>query len=188
VPVKLVEMKYEKTNHLMQVLTPGSPYNSTERINDITFKVLISEFLRARELLERNDPRRIFDRVDFINEYPLFIEIDIYGDNSEPHYEREYNEFKGAVESKLVGLISKMGQCCKSELDADKIKIVPYPRTYKKNDERYAFDYCYFFGASVARDASVDLMKAVQIWAIDIIKTKKDRKYLGVRVFETKKS
>lgn len=81
-----------------------------------------------------------------------------------------------------------MSTLCKADLDADRVRIVPYPRTYKKNDERYAFDYCYFFGAWLTRDASLDLMKAVQQWSIDIIKTKKERKYLGVKVFETKKS
>lgn len=81
-----------------------------------------------------------------------------------------------------------MVQVSKSLLDADKLRIVPYPRTYKKQDDRFAFDYCYFFGAAAAKDAAPDLMKAVQMWSQEIVKLKKERKNLCVRVFETKKS
>jgi hypothetical protein len=77
---------------------------------------------------------------------------------------------------------------CKADLEADKLRVVPYPRTYKKNDDRFTFDYCYFFGAVVAKDTTIDTFKAVQGWSHEIMKIKKDRKFLGVKVFETKKS
>jgi hypothetical protein len=77
---------------------------------------------------------------------------------------------------------------CKPDIEADRLRIVPYPRTYKKNDDRFAFDYCYFFGAVVAKDIAIDTFKAVQGWSHEIMKIKKDRRFLGVKIFETKKS
>lgn len=72
----------------MTILTPGSPYNSTERINDITFKVLLNEIRRGNDLMMVEQYKRVFEKVDFINEYPLFIEIDICGENVEPTHEK----------------------------------------------------------------------------------------------------
>ena len=44
--------------------------------------------------MHHNEIKKIFDKTDFLNEYPLFIEIDIYGDNSDgscDNLEKEYN-------------------------------------------------------------------------------------------------
>ena len=40
----------------MCVVTPGSAYNSTERVNEITFKVLEDELKRANELMMLKRP------------------------------------------------------------------------------------------------------------------------------------
>jgi len=66
----------------MNIITPASEYNSTERVNHITFKVIEFEIRRARELLfvTKGFPE-ICKKVDFFNSYPLCIEIDICGNN-----------------------------------------------------------------------------------------------------------
>ncbi len=64
----------------MCVVTPGSIYNSTERVNEITFKVIEEEIKRANELMLLKRPlSEVCKKVDFINSFPLFIEIDICG-------------------------------------------------------------------------------------------------------------
>lgn len=74
-PVTIMSCSFKETSKsLMCVVTPGSIYNSTERVNEITFKVLEEEIKRANELLLLKRPlSEICKKVDFINSYPLFI-------------------------------------------------------------------------------------------------------------------
>ena len=51
-PLTIMSCSLENTTrNIMCVVTPGSIYNSTERVNEITFKVLEDEFKRANELM-----------------------------------------------------------------------------------------------------------------------------------------
>ena len=64
----------------MQVMTPADEYNSTERVNMITEKVLVDEIKRGFEILSaKRDISEVCKKVDFFNMYPLFVEIDIIG-------------------------------------------------------------------------------------------------------------
>ena len=78
-----------KKEFQMFVTTPGTMYNSTVRVNKITFKVLAEEIKRAAHLLEANrEIREVCRKMDFIDRFPLFIEIDICGFNSSKEDER----------------------------------------------------------------------------------------------------
>jgi poly(A) polymerase Pap1 len=73
----------DKNPLLMSVITPASEYNSTERVNAVTYKVLFEEIRRATEiLLSRKDLSEVCKKADFFGSYPLFVEIDITGVNS----------------------------------------------------------------------------------------------------------
>lgn len=131
-PVKIVEMATEKSTSIMTVYTPGVAFNSTMRINEITFRVIMKELKRANELMQKREVKRIFDKTDFFNEYPLFIEIDVCGENTESHHEKEYNEFLGTIQSKFVQLLSKLCSNNKTDIETEKVKVVPNPRVYRK--------------------------------------------------------
>ena len=65
---------------MMTTMTPGSLKNSTDRINEITFEIIASEIERGSEILNfNNDLWALCQKSNFINEYPLFIEIDVCG-------------------------------------------------------------------------------------------------------------
>ena len=131
-PVKIVPMETEKGNSIMTVFTPGVAFNSTTRINEITFRVIMKEIKRANELIEKRDIKRIFEKSDFFNEYPVFIEIDICGENTEPHHVKDYNEFLGSVQSKIVTLLSRLCSCNKTDIENSRVFIAPNPRIFKK--------------------------------------------------------
>ncbi len=59
---------------LMSVITPASEYNSTERVNIITEKVLIDEIKRGAEILyAKRDIAEVCRKVDFFSSFPLFM-------------------------------------------------------------------------------------------------------------------
>ncbi len=56
VPVRLSPLPSNTTEDkapqaLMSVITPASEYNSTERVNPVTYKVLCDEIRRAAEIM-----------------------------------------------------------------------------------------------------------------------------------------
>ena len=83
---------------MMTVITPGSYYNSTERVNEITFDIIASEIERGSEILNyNNDLWNLVQKSNFINEYPLYIEIDICGAERNKEHEKDYKDFQGSV-------------------------------------------------------------------------------------------
>lgn len=87
VPVRLTPLPAntieDKNPSLMSVITPASEYNSTERVNAITYKVLFEEIRRATEiLLSRKDLSEVCKKADFFGTFPLYVEIDINGQNT----------------------------------------------------------------------------------------------------------
>lgn len=68
---------------LMSVATPASEYNSTERVNAVTYKVISEEIRRANEILQfRKDFSEVCRKIDFFSAFPIFVEIDINGHNA----------------------------------------------------------------------------------------------------------
>lgn len=70
VPIQLVDPKEERemnSQAMMTVITPGSYYNSTERVNEITFEVLNREICRASEILSygKADFEALCQKADF---------------------------------------------------------------------------------------------------------------------------
>ena len=64
----------------MSVITPASEYNSTERVNTVTYKVISEEIQRAHQImLARKSLSDVCKKIDFFGAFPLFVEIDITG-------------------------------------------------------------------------------------------------------------
>jgi poly(A) polymerase len=137
VPVRLIPpsgpIDEKSTPPLMSVITPASEYNSTERVNAITEQVLVSEIRRAAEILSaRKDIADVCKKVDFFSNFPLFIEMDIYGLGSSKEEEKDYKDFQGLVESRILKLLSIILRHYKSNIENGSFKIVPFPKMFKK--------------------------------------------------------
>lgn len=72
VPANTTEEK--NSTALMSVITPASEYNSTERVNTITYNVISYEIRRANEILSyKRDWNEVCRKIDFFSNFPLFI-------------------------------------------------------------------------------------------------------------------
>ncbi len=55
--------------------------------------------------------------MDFFSIYPLFVEIDITGSNGNKDDEKDYKDFQGLVESRILKLIQIICKYHKKEID-----------------------------------------------------------------------
>jgi hypothetical protein len=60
------------------------------------------------------------------------VEIDINGQNGSKDDEKEYKDFQGLVESRILKLVQIMIRYHKKEIDDGSFKIVPNPKMFKK--------------------------------------------------------
>ena len=69
---------------------------------------------------------------DFFSHYPLFIEMDICGTNSSKEQEKDYKDFQGLVESRILKLLQNIIRFYKSSIEEEVLKVVPFPKMFKK--------------------------------------------------------
>ena len=60
------------------------------------------------------------------------MEIDINGHNTSKDDEKEYKDFQGLVESRILKLIQTIIRYYKKEIDDGSFKVVPNPKMFKK--------------------------------------------------------
>lgn len=60
------------------------------------------------------------------------MEIDINGHNTSKDDEKEYKDFQGLVESRILKLIQTIIRYHKKEIDDGSFKVVPNPKMFKK--------------------------------------------------------
>lgn len=77
-------------------------------------------------MFKRADFQTLCEKVNFINSYDFFIEIDICGTE-----EKDYKDFFGSVESKILILLNSIIAYNKKDLEKG-LKIAPFPKSYKK--------------------------------------------------------
>lgn len=117
----------------MSVITPASEYNSTERVNTVTYKVISDEIQRANQImLARKSLSDVCKKIDFFSAFPLFVEIDITGQSKSKDDEKQYKDFQGIVESKILKLIQNIIRYHKKEIDDGSFKVIPFPKMFKK--------------------------------------------------------
>jgi poly(A) polymerase Pap1 len=117
----------------MSIFTPGSAKNSTERINEITYDTISNELERGYQILGfQKDVEYLCQKADFINQFPLFIEIDICGKNLGKEQEKDYQDWQGSIEAKVLVLLSNILKYNKKEIESKKLTVVPNPKVYLK--------------------------------------------------------
>lgn len=130
-PSPISEPKFKDS--MMCVVTPGSEYNSTERVNTITYKVLSEELRRANEIMSsKRDYNEVCRKADFFNNFPLFMEIDICGVNKGKDDIKDYKDFQGLVESRVLKLLQNILKYHKKEIEDNSFRVVPNPKIFKK--------------------------------------------------------
>jgi poly(A) polymerase Pap1 len=60
------------------------------------------------------------------------VEIDITGQSGSKEDEKEYKDFQGLVESRILKLIQIICRYHKKEIDEGILKVVPFPKMFKK--------------------------------------------------------
>ena len=99
----------------------------------ITERVIVSEIRRASEILyARRDIAEVCRKVDFFSTFPLFIEMDICGYNKSKEDEKDYKDFQGLVESRILKLLQNIQRFYKSFIEEGSFRIVPFPKMFKK--------------------------------------------------------
>lgn len=86
-PVALIEPEKQaielsqNEKAMMTVFTPCNHYNSTGRVNRITFEVINEELKRASQIMQfkRGDFQALCQKKDIIATHNLFVEIDVCG-------------------------------------------------------------------------------------------------------------
>lgn len=71
-------------------------------------------------------------KVDFFSIFPLFIEMDICGINKSKAEEKDFKDFQGLVESRVLKLLQNIQRFYKKEIEEGSFKIVPFPKMFKK--------------------------------------------------------
>jgi poly(A) polymerase len=138
VPVRLnppppTQAEEKGSQTFMNVITPASEYNSTERVNIITYRVIADEIKRASEILyAKRDIAEVCKKVDFFSIFPLFIEMDICGANNSKEEEKDFKDFQGLVESRVLKLLQNIQRFYKKEIEDGSFRIVPFPKMFKK--------------------------------------------------------
>lgn len=57
---------------------------------------------------KRTDFQTLCQKSDFVNSYPMFIEIDICGSKTTIDDKKDYKDFQGSVEAKIIILLQKI--------------------------------------------------------------------------------
>ena len=83
-------------------------------------------------MLVKRPLSEVCKKIDFFNSYPLFIEIDICGKNGSKQDEKDYKEFQGSVESRILRLLLMIIDSHKRHIEEETLKIVPFPTLHKK--------------------------------------------------------
>ena len=78
--------------------------------------------------MSEKDMAKICRKVDFFLNHPLFVEIDICGKEDE----KEYKDFQGLVESRIIRLLANIQKYHKKEIEEGKFRVVPYPKMFRK--------------------------------------------------------
>ncbi|MCB0370232.1 MAG: hypothetical protein KDD45_12625 [Bdellovibrionales bacterium] len=132
-PAGQTEEKSSMGLGLMSVITPASEYNSTERVNMITERVIVSEIKRASEILyAKRDIAEVCRKADFFSNFPLFIEMDICGYNKSREEEKDYKDFQGLVESRVLKLLLNIQKFYRGFIEEGTLRIVPFPKMFNK--------------------------------------------------------
>ena len=58
--------------------------------------------------------------------------MDICGQNSSKSDEKDYKDFQGLVESRILKLLQNIIRFYKAAIEDDTLKIVPFPKMFKK--------------------------------------------------------
>ena len=71
-------------------------------------------------------------KIDFFSIYPLFIEVDIIGPNDSKEDSKDYQDFQGTVESRILKLLQFIIKQERSHMEEGLFKFVPFPKMFKK--------------------------------------------------------
>jgi poly(A) polymerase Pap1 len=58
--------------------------------------------------------------------------MDIWGNNTSKEEEKDYKDYQGLVESRILKLIQNILRYNKREIDEGILKVVPFPKMFKK--------------------------------------------------------
>lgn len=71
-------------------------------------------------------------KVDFFSNYSLFVELDILGSNKSKEEEKDFKDFQGLVESKILKLLQIIQKYYKKEIEDGAFRMIPFPKMFKK--------------------------------------------------------
>ena len=99
----------------------------------VTEKVLMAEFRRGAELLYAGESMaEVCCKIDFFSSFSLFIEMDVIGSNSTKEDQKDYKDFQGLVESRILKLLTIIQKFYRKEIEEGTFQLVPFPKMFKK--------------------------------------------------------
>lgn len=141
---KIAQQKKDHFTSPMMVITPAFPVmNATRKVSKTNLNVMKEQLAIGKEIVQNKpvDWKKLFERVDFFNEYYNFIEVSILAND-----ESEYRKWRGLVESQIIVLTKGLENKIEYDDHPRKLQLRPYPVDFDVPDKDFKYCICYYYG------------------------------------------
>lgn len=141
---KIAQKKKDEFTSPMMVITPAFPVmNATRKVSRTNLEVIKEQLAIGKEIVSKKpvDWKKLFDKVDFFNDYYNFIEVTALANE-----EREFFRWRGLIESQMIGFTRALEKCIDSYDHPRKLYLHPYPKDFGSEDKDFKFCSSYYYG------------------------------------------
>ena len=182
---KITQRRKDEFTSPMMVITPAFPVmNATKKVTKTHLNVMKEQLNIGKDIVMNKpvDWSKLFEKIDFFNDYNNFIEVNIVAND-----ENEFYRWKGLIESQIIVLTRGLENRLDYEDHPRGVQLHPYPVEFPKQDKDFKYCSCFYFGlkfqkppTEVTKDSQeyIDLFETILEFIGKMVQRKKDGQFV----------